>query len=109
RPSCRARIPGRFSSVGCASRSGSGQGDGSSRSRCTLRYGEKIADSPASSGAPAMSSPTQAFEAADAAELRCERADEALLREADARLRTDIRLLGRILGDTVRDQEGDDV
>src|SRR3979490_1085552 len=27
----------------------------------------------------------------------------------DARLRTDIRLLGRILGDTVRDQEGADV
>ena len=29
--------------------------------------------------------------------------------EADARLREDIRLLGRILGDTVRDQEGADV
>ena len=29
--------------------------------------------------------------------------------EADARLREDIRLLGRILGDTVRDQEGDAV
>src|SRR6201989_2998736 len=29
--------------------------------------------------------------------------------EADARLRNDIRLLGRILGDTVRDQEGADV
>jgi phosphoenolpyruvate carboxylase len=29
--------------------------------------------------------------------------------EDDARLRTDIRLLGRILGDTVRDQEGADV
>lgn len=29
--------------------------------------------------------------------------------EADARLRTDIRLLGRILGDTVRDQEGETV
>ncbi|MBY0382055.1 MAG: phosphoenolpyruvate carboxylase [Xanthobacteraceae bacterium] len=28
---------------------------------------------------------------------------------ADAQLRTDIRLLGRILGDTVRDQEGTDV
>ncbi len=27
----------------------------------------------------------------------------------DARLRDDIRLLGRILGDTVRDQEGPDV
>src|ERR1700759_859019 len=29
--------------------------------------------------------------------------------EEDARLRNDIRLLGRILGDTVRDQEGADV
>src|SRR5436190_5198384 len=29
--------------------------------------------------------------------------------EEDARLRNDIRLLGRILGDTVRDQEGVDV
>src|SRR3981189_922965 len=44
-----------------------------------------------------------------AAELRPNRADEALALEADARLREDIRLLGRILGDTVRDQEGADV
>src|SRR6266478_4761935 len=36
-------------------------------------------------------------------------AREALALEEDARLRTDIRLLGRILGDTVRDQEGADV
>jgi phosphoenolpyruvate carboxylase len=42
-------------------------------------------------------------------ELRSSRADEALALEEDARLRTDIRLLGRILGDTVRDQEGADV
>jgi phosphoenolpyruvate carboxylase len=42
-------------------------------------------------------------------ELRSNRADEALALEEDARLRTDIRLLGRILGDTVRDQEGADV
>jgi phosphoenolpyruvate carboxylase len=47
-------------------------------------------------------------------EPRSNRADEASAREAlaleeDARLRTDIRLLGRILGDTVRDQEGADV
>ncbi|HEY5128730.1 MAG TPA: phosphoenolpyruvate carboxylase [Bradyrhizobium sp.] len=34
---------------------------------------------------------------------------EALALEEDARLRNDIRLLGRILGDTVRDQEGADV
>src|ERR1700723_3802341 len=48
------------------------------------------------------------------ADLRSNRADEAkvledLAAEEDARLRTDIRLLGRILGDTVRDQEGADV
>src|ERR1700742_5043936 len=37
------------------------------------------------------------------------RADDAHALEEDTRLRTDIRLLGRILGDTVRDQEGADV
>lgn len=37
---------------------------------------------------------------------RANRADDAQALEADARLRDDIRLLGRILGDTVRDQEG---
>ena len=37
------------------------------------------------------------------------RAEEASALEDDARLRNDIRLLGRILGDTVRDQEGADV
>ena len=41
--------------------------------------------------------------------VRSNRADEALALEEDARLRNDIRLLGRILGDTVRDQEGADV
>src|SRR5437660_1496137 len=39
-------------------------------------------------------------------EVRFDRTDETLALEEDARLRTDIRLLGRILGDTVRDQEG---
>jgi len=43
------------------------------------------------------------------AEARSNRSDDALALEEDARLRTDIRLLGRILGDTVRDQEGDEV
>lgn len=38
-------------------------------------------------------------------EVRPNRVEDA----EDARLRTDIRLLGRILGDTVRDQEGADV
>jgi len=42
-------------------------------------------------------------------ELRSNRADELLALEEDTRLRNDIRLLGRILGDTVRDQEGADV
>src|SRR5712671_3748031 len=42
-------------------------------------------------------------------ELRSNRADEVLALEEDTRLRNDIRLLGRILGDTVRDQEGADV
>src|SRR6186713_629480 len=42
-------------------------------------------------------------------EARSNRSDEALALEEDARLRTDIHLLGRILGDTVRDQEGADV
>ena len=42
-------------------------------------------------------------------EARANRAEDAQAIEADARLREDIRLLGRILGDTVRDQEGGDV
>ena len=42
-------------------------------------------------------------------ELRSNRADEVQALEEDTRLRNDIRLLGRILGDTVRDQEGADV
>ena len=42
-------------------------------------------------------------------DLRSNRAEDALALEEDARLRNDIRLLGRILGDTVRDQEGADV
>jgi phosphoenolpyruvate carboxylase len=42
-------------------------------------------------------------------EIRTSRAGEASALEEDTRLRNDIRLLGRILGDTVRDQEGADV
>ena len=37
------------------------------------------------------------------------RSEDTAALEEDARLRDDIRLLGRILGDTVRDQEGADV
>src|SRR5712692_8064764 len=54
---------------------------------------------------PAMSSQIMPSDA----ELKSNRAEEAQALEEDARLRTDIRLLGRILGDTVRDQEGADV
>src|ERR1700745_4534425 len=43
------------------------------------------------------------------ADVRANRADDGQASEEDARLRNDIRLLGRILGDTVRDQEGADV
>jgi phosphoenolpyruvate carboxylase len=42
-------------------------------------------------------------------DVRSNRADDAQALEEDTRLRNDIRLLGRILGDTVRDQEGADV
>ncbi|OKO79397.1 phosphoenolpyruvate carboxylase [Bradyrhizobium sp. AS23.2] len=45
----------------------------------------------------------------DAVEPRPNRPEDVQALEADARLRDDIRLLGRILGDTVRDQEGADV
>src|SRR6266700_3583240 len=43
------------------------------------------------------------------AEIRANRTEDSQSLEAEARLREDIRLLGRILGDTVRDQEGADV
>src|SRR6202048_5296560 len=42
-------------------------------------------------------------------DLRANRGEDIAALEADARLREDIRLPGRILGDTVRDQEGADV
>jgi phosphoenolpyruvate carboxylase len=42
-------------------------------------------------------------------DIRSNRAEDVQALEEDARLRHDIRLLGRILGDTVRDQEGADV
>ena len=45
----------------------------------------------------------------DTADLRANRPEDVQALEADVRLRDDIRLLGRILGDTVRDQEGDDL
>jgi len=42
----------------------------------------------------------------DTADQRPNRPEDIQALEADVRLRDDIRLLGRILGDTVRDQEG---
>ncbi|MET4296442.1 phosphoenolpyruvate carboxylase [Bradyrhizobium sp. LB8.2] len=42
----------------------------------------------------------------DATDLRPNRPEDVQALEADTQLRDDIRLLGRILGDTVRDQEG---
>jgi phosphoenolpyruvate carboxylase len=42
-------------------------------------------------------------------DARANRSEDIAALEADARLREDIRLLGRVLGDTVRDQEGADV
>jgi phosphoenolpyruvate carboxylase len=42
-------------------------------------------------------------------DVQAARNDEISALEEDARLRNDIRLLGRILGDTVRDQEGEAV
>ncbi|THD75498.1 MAG: phosphoenolpyruvate carboxylase [Bradyrhizobium sp.] len=42
-------------------------------------------------------------------DARSNRSEEIAALEEDVRLREDIRLLGRILGDTVRDQEGADV
>jgi phosphoenolpyruvate carboxylase len=42
-------------------------------------------------------------------DARTNRSEDIAALEEDVRLRTDIRLLGRILGDTVRDQEGADV
>src|SRR6202161_450125 len=41
--------------------------------------------------------------------MRSNRGEDIAALEEDVRLREDIRLLGRILGDTVRDQEGADV
>lgn len=45
----------------------------------------------------------------DVADQRANRPEDVQALDADARLRDDIRLLGRILGDTVRDQEGADL
>src|SRR5258708_34872295 len=42
-------------------------------------------------------------------DIQAARSEDIAALEEDARLRNDIRLLGRILGDTVRDQEGEAV
>jgi phosphoenolpyruvate carboxylase len=73
-----------------------------------LRCGKKLADSrvPGSFWRILPMSPQIMPSEPD---LRANRAEDALALEEDTRLRNDIRLLGRILGDTVRDQEGADV
>src|ERR1700676_3433121 len=73
-----------------------------------LHCGKKLAHSETAGQPleePTMSPQTMPSET----EVRTSRAEEASALEEDTRLRNDIRLLGRILGDTVRDQEGADV
>src|ERR1700737_4654132 len=110
RPSCRARIPARSSSAACAIPIGSGPGGGFEARRpylhlalrqknCRLRTAGHFLEKPPMS---TQSMPTNT-------ELRPNRNEDAQALEESARLRNDIRLLGRILGDTVRGQEGADV
>src|SRR5215472_2927986 len=73
-----------------------------------LRCGRKIADL-GTAGQLLESSSMSPQTMPSEAEIRSNRADDAHALEEDTRLRNDIRLLGRILGDTVRDQEGADV
>jgi phosphoenolpyruvate carboxylase len=73
-----------------------------------LRCGKKLADL-AFAGQHLESSAMSPQTMPSEAEIRSNRADDAHALEEDTRLRNDIRLLGRILGDTVRDQEGADV
>jgi phosphoenolpyruvate carboxylase len=56
-----------------------------------------------------MASDVSAFERKPLSSENPGREPDAPFSQADAQLRAEIRLLGRILGDTVRDQEGDDV
>jgi len=56
-----------------------------------------------------MASDVSAFERKPLSSEPSSREPDAPSSQADAQLRAEIRLLGRILGDTVRDQEGDDV
>src|SRR3569623_1934619 len=56
-----------------------------------------------------MASDVSAFERKPLSSEPSHREPDAPSSQADAQLRAEIRLLGRILGDTVRDQEGDDV
>jgi phosphoenolpyruvate carboxylase len=73
----------------------------------TLRCGAKIATHrlPGNFWSNVMSSQIMPSDS----DARANRGEDIAALEADARLREDIRLLGRILGDTVRDQEGADV
>src|SRR5262249_5251618 len=75
-------------------------------SSCTAA---KNLHAPKRAGQPLESSPMSSQTMPSDTEARAKRAEEAHALEEDARLRNDIRLLGRILGDTVRDQEGAEV
>jgi phosphoenolpyruvate carboxylase len=81
--------------------------DGSTASIFILRCGKKIATQwrPGNFWSSVMSPQIVPSES----DVRPNRGEDIAAIEADARLREDIRLLGRILGDTVRDQEGADV
>src|SRR3954465_2320772 len=109
--SCRARIPARYSSGACVIPTGSGPGAGFSAPAQFARGLARTAKNCDSKSRRAILehlTMSPQIMPSDA-ELRSNRAEEALAIEEDARLRNDIRLLGRILGDTVRDQEGSDV
>src|SRR3569833_3536668 len=56
-----------------------------------------------------MASDVSAFERKPLSSENPGREPDVPFSQADAQLRAEIRLLGRILGDTVRDQDGDDV
>src|SRR5260370_20142968 len=73
-----------------------------------LRCDKKIADC-MMAGQPLESRTMSSQIMPSDTELRPNRVEDAQALEEDTRLRNDIRLLGRILGDTVRDQEGADV
>jgi phosphoenolpyruvate carboxylase len=73
-----------------------------------LRRGKKIADLETAGQLLESQAMSPQIKPSDV-DVKSNRPEDAPASEEDARLRNDIRLLGRILGDTVRDQEGADV